>query len=187
MSKQFLQHLSPRRLLSGCRKPYMVFGTLVLVGSFVSQQFLLNRYDSRLKEIAEATAMHSQWNLQSLQYLNLYYASQAAGADDSPVLLQKAAKTNSVGTFAFIISTSLEPLEQDQWLQRLDQSVSSVKDMDSYNRHGAFLNSMQDELFPKRFAEQRYLRGAISIAQWTYLVPYFLSALLLVVGFWRGE
>lgn len=187
MSRKAQNQPSTRLRFSGCRKPYMVFGTLILLGSFVSQQFVLNRYESRLKELSEATEMYSRVNVSSLQYLTIYFASRAAGADDSPEILQKAAKENSIGNFAFILSTPMQADERGQWLQRLDKSVSAVKDLDSYNAFIGFLNAMEKELYPKRIAEQLYLRSATNIALWAYLAPYLLGTFLFVVGFWRGE
>jgi hypothetical protein len=187
MSKIIKSQQSQPLWFSSCRKPYMVFGTIILLSSFVSQQFLLDRYENRLKTISDATEMYSRVNVSSLQYLAIYYSSRAAGAEDSPEILKKAAKENSIGNLIFIFSTPLQPDERKQCLDRLDKAVSSVNDLDSYNAYVTFLNTMEKELYPKRFAEERHLRSATEIAQWAYLAPYFLGTFLLVVGFWRGE
>jgi hypothetical protein len=159
-----------------------IAGTMVLLASFITQQFFLNEVDSQIHQSEQYHQHYNDAYQSSLQYINLFFSQAPVTGVPDGKIFAKAAQEHAEGYGAYILSLGLSEAEQLNKAKQLMEEANKVSDLDSYNNYMAFINTNEEPFLQKYIARTEKLRLGRLVVNRAYLGLYLIGSLLLLMG-----
>lgn len=169
------------------KKLWTVAGTVILLLSWATQTTLWEYYDSKFRDLEDATQRYSNAYNASLQYATMFFASSIATDVANYSLLQKAVRENAYGFAGSIEPLPIDKSEKAELILDITSNANNIKSLEDYNKYISKINQHESKLVAIRVDWRASLERKREISSYIYLLLYLLGTAMLVRGFWLGE
>lgn len=172
-------------------KKLTVFGSLLLILSFVVQNFFFNKWDDKLNAFEQANRDYSEMTRSSLEYQNLYLSldSQSDSVKKvlKPAFIKAAAEKYRVGK---MVSTNLDLLENESEANKFVENtnellmlINQVNDMPTlYN----FVKEVEVKLPENKNLKTQWLNkmnNKKENASYIFAILQITGSIMIAIGF----
>jgi uncharacterized membrane protein len=159
-----------------------MFGTGVLLFSFIAQWTIVRYSDSLQKGWAQAHIEYSRAYTDSLVYLVLYFTSAQATGKTQEDILQTAARQNAMGFSARLAVSDLTEVQRSQQIKEVLNRADDVKDLDSYNQYINYINGVESPIQARTAKQITDIHNFNLRSIWIFVVLYIIGTALQLAG-----
>jgi len=163
-------------------KSLKIFGTGILLLSFITQWTIVRYSDSLQKRWDQAHIEYSHAYTDSLVYLVLYLTSAQTTGKTQEDILQTAARQNAMGFSARLAVTDLTEVQRSQKIKEVLNRANDVKDLDSYNQYINYINSVEGPIQATTAKQITDMQDFNSRSIWIFVVLYIIGTALQLAG-----
>lgn len=164
-----------------------IFGGLILLLSFLSQQLFLDYWDDKIKKWEYNLQGYFLTDLSSLTYQNLYFSSGLLTKIMNEKLIMKAAEENAIGLTAMILSESGSKDDKIKSINDIFDRSRKVNDFDSFNAYIEWTNSMNFRPIEKINNHITKLHSQKAFWRWIFIAFYLFGSLIVLIGTYIGK
>ena len=163
-------------------KIFKSIGGLIILGSFLTQQFFLERYREEFQEYLFDYQHYSNSYMASLQYVNMFFSSAIATERLNNQILSKAASENMSGVASFIKQSNISSEEKVSQCLALISRASQVQDLNSYNAYIGYVNDIEGKLFKGYSQKYGNLKKKKKVSFNIFASLYVFGSIFVLLG-----
>jgi len=164
------------------RTQLKIWGTSLLLFSFITQSTLQNFSSKRTTEFDKMMLHYSIADLSAQNFMNLYFTSASVTEVVNDSLIRMAALEKVIGFLLFTTLADTSKVEKIKIIKSFQKQANEVDNIEKYNSLTYRVNSVYAKLEANILKRNSFWTKLLSFSNKLYFILYLMGSILLIRG-----